>query len=251
MASDSAASLGIGFMPVIGQQEVTKIVPLHNTILYSSTGGIGMSQLLSNKIAGVWNEAFFLNASAAESGHRIGTAIADVVRVYAQNAEALQQLGGLAGFCKSLVAIPVKAKPCLFQLDNTGIPEQATEELPFVALGSGQQIADPFLAFLRKILWKDRQPTLAEGRLIAAWTVRHVAETNPGGVALPLQMASLALTSGKPAIEQMEDSAEHFQQINATEAVLREHILKQWTPASPLKETPPAPQPPKKTDDAG
>jgi hypothetical protein len=108
-----------------------------------------------------------------------------------------------------------------------------------------KQIADPFLAFLRKILWKEKQPTLAEGRLIAAWTVRHVAETNPGGVALPLQMASLTVKTGKSTIEPMEDPAEHFQQIDATEAALRDHILKQWTAGLSGSTTPPAPQPPK------
>jgi hypothetical protein len=203
-----------------------------------------MAQLLTNKIDGTWNDVFFRNAAPQEAAHRIGTAIAEVVKVYAQNGQALQQIGGLGGFCKSLIAVPVKERPCLFQFDNTGAPEQATEEVPFVALGSGQQIADPFLAFLRKILWKEKQPTLAEGRLIAAWTVRHVAETNPGGVALPLQMASLTVKGGKPAIEPMEDPAEHFQQIDATEAALRDHILKQWT-ASAGSVAPPAPQPPK------
>ena len=241
MASDSAGSLGTGFQLTIGQQPVTKVTPIRDTILYSSTGALGMSQVLINKVSGTWNETFFANAAPAEAMHRIGSAIAEVVKVYAQNGAALQQIGGLAGFCKSLVAIPIKGRPCLFQFDDTGVPEQATEELPFVALGSGQQIADPFLAFLRKILWKDRQPTLAEGRLIAAWTVRHVAETNPGGVALPLQMASLAIKGAKVVIEPMEDPAEHFQQIDATEGALRDHILKQWT--TPGK-APAAPSPP-------
>jgi hypothetical protein len=93
--------------------------------------------------------------------NRIGVAIADLVRHYVQNAQALQQLGGLAGFCKSLIALPVNNVPHLLQFAEGGNPEQTTEELPFVALGSGQPIADPFLTFLRKILWKDRLPTLA------------------------------------------------------------------------------------------
>jgi hypothetical protein len=59
-------------------------------------------------------------------------------------------------------------------------------------------------------------------------------------------MASLTTKNGKPLVEPMEDPAEHFQQIDATEAALRDHILKQWTASTGVVEAPPAPQPPKK-----
>jgi hypothetical protein len=203
-----------------------------------------MSQLLIDKIRAVWNPNYFANARPTEAMHRIGTAIAETVKIYATNAQAFQQIGGFNALCQSLVAVPVKGIPQLFQFDNGGIPEAATKELPFVALGSGQQIADPFLAFLRKILWKDRTPTMAEGRLVAAWTVCHVAETNPGGVALPLQMFCLTTVNGKPVIEPMEGPEEHIQQIDAAESALRNFLLNQG--AAPVAEVPSAaPIPPK------
>src|SRR5260370_29835092 len=137
MASDSAGTLGTGIQWTIGQQEVTKVSTIRDARMFSSTGSIGMSQLIANKIGGVWNEGFYTNATLPEAGHRIGTAIAEVVRVYAQNGQALQQLGGLSAFCQSLVAIAVKNKASLFQFDISGVPEYATVQLPFVALGSG------------------------------------------------------------------------------------------------------------------
>lgn len=241
MASDSAGSLGTGIQMTIGQQTVTKIVTIEDAILYSFTGSLGMAQLLVDKIRNVWNPAFFANARAPEAMHKIGTTIADIVKIYASNAQALQQIGGLMGLCRSLVALPIKEGPRLFQFDYGGIPEEATKELPCIALGSGQQIADPFLAFLRKILWKNREPNIAEGRLVASWTVRHVSETNPGGVALPLQMACLTMKGGKAVIEPMEDQEEHFQQIDAAEAAFRDYFLK--TVELPLQEAV-APAPP-------
>jgi Proteasome subunit len=250
MASDSAGTLSTGLSFTVGQQDVTKIVTIKNAILYSSTGSIGMSQLIASKIGTAWNEqAFFLNATPPEAMHKIGTAIAQAVGVYAMNAQAFQQAGGLGGaMCRSLVALPLKDGPRLFQFDFSGAPEEATKELPFIALGSGQQIADPFLAFLKRILWKERQPTIAEGRLVAAWTVRHVAQTNPGGVALPLQMASLTIKGATPAIELVEDPAEHFQKIETAETALREEVLSQGKPAeAEIKETPPPPEPPKQS----
>lgn len=241
MASDSAGTLGTGTERTIGQQEVTKIVTIKDSILYSATGAIGMAQLLIEKIGNAWNPTFFANARAPEAMHKIGTTIADTVKVYASNAQAFQQIGGLQGFCKSLIALPIKDGPRLFQFDYGGNPEEATEELPCVALGSGQQIADPFLAFLRKILWQKRQPIMAEGRLVAAWTVRHVAETNPGGVALPLQMTCLTMKAGKAVIEPMEGQEEHFQQIDAAEAALRDYFLKKGKEAAAAPPPPPVP----------
>ena len=51
--------------------------------------------------------------------------------------------------CKHLVALPIKHETCLFQFAEAGAPEEATRELPFVALGSGQPIADPLPRDLR------------------------------------------------------------------------------------------------------
>src|SRR5208282_5567849 len=183
MASDSAATLGEGFTFTVGQQQVTKIRALENAaILYSFTGSIGMSQLIAAAIDRTWNEAFFLNAKPAEAMQKIAVEIAKTVQVYAGNAQLFQQAGGLqSALCKSLVAIPVKNQPRLFQFDYSGVPEEASTELPCVALGSGQTIADPFLAFLKRVLWKEREPTVAEGRFAAAWTLTHVIRTNPGG----------------------------------------------------------------------
>jgi hypothetical protein len=138
--------------------------------------------------------------------------------------------------CKSLVAVAVKKEPQLFQFDYGGAPERASEKLPFISLGSGQSMADPFLAFLKRILWKDRRPTMAEGRLVAAWTIRHVSQTAFGGIGGPIQLASLAIVNGVPAVE-LADPAEHDGFIEEAEAALRDHFRKdkQGPAAAPPK----------------
>jgi len=135
-----------------------------------------------------------------------------------------QQAAGATVLCKSLVAFPFKGQPRLFQFDYSGAPEEATKDLPFVALGSGQRIGDPFLALLKRVLWSDAEPSVAEGRFAAAWTIVHVAKTNPGGVALPLQMATLSMKDGKPQIEFTNDPKEHHEATEAAEAALRLHV---------------------------
>jgi len=122
--------------------------------------------------------------------------------------------------------------PCLFRFDYNGAPERATEELPFVAMGLGQPIADPFLALLKRLLWQNSQPTLAEGRLAATWTIDHVRLTNPGGVGGKIQLATLSGNPGKPptiSLFSEQDVQEHLEQIRAAEQAL---IRELRTPAS-------------------
>jgi hypothetical protein len=78
----------------------------------------------------------------------------------------------------------------LVQFNHSAAPEFATEALPFVAIGSGQPTADPFLAFIRRILWK-KPPTMADGIFAVWWTLHHAITVSPGGIADPKQIAVL------------------------------------------------------------
>jgi len=90
----------------------------------------------------------------------------DELATYLQVAAAAGALGTTA--CKFLVGIGLRESACLFQFNEVGAPEEVAE-IPFVAFGSGQPIADPFLGFLNRVLWTGRKPTVAEGRLAAIW----------------------------------------------------------------------------------
>lgn len=135
-----------------------------------------------------------------------------------------QQGAASSALCWTLVALPVRGKPCLIQLDQQCAPELATEDLPFVALGSGQGIADPFLAFLRRVFWQDRIPSLADGVFAVAWTLHQAIATTPGFVADPRQVAVLQKEGQdwKAKILSEEELEEHNQQIEAAETYLRD-----------------------------
>ncbi len=64
--------------------------------------------------------------------------------------------------------------------------------LPIVSIGSGQLVADPFLAFLRRIFWPDSLPTPSEGILAAVWTLTHTIQSQPGHVGEPIQIVTLS-----------------------------------------------------------
>jgi 20S proteasome alpha/beta subunit len=90
---------------------------------------------------------------------------------------------------QSIVCMTIDGKPSMIHFDPHGSPEAVDDELPFVALGSGQMIADPFLAFIRRVFWNDQAPaTVKDGVFGAVWAIQHTIQTNPGGVGPPIQI---------------------------------------------------------------
>ena len=242
MTSDSAATFAASGLPTIGQQEIPKIHNLSNSILYSNTGAVGIGQVIANQIKVSWdNGELGHTKSPEEVMDRIGKKISELLRPYLETAILTRQLVGeaMSSLCKSLVAMPVKQELCLFSFDYNGAPERSTQKLPFVAMGSGQGIADPFLAFLKRLLaWEENLPTLGEGRLAAVWTIKHAVITNPGGVGGAIQLATLSMKGGKPVVTMIPeaDVQEHLQQIQGAEAALTNELR---TPGRPKETAPP------------
>jgi 20S proteasome alpha/beta subunit len=124
---------------------------------------------------------------------------------------------------QSLVCLMIGNEPCLIQFDQQGAPELATEDLPFVAIGSGQLIADPFLAFLRRIYWPNRLPDVDEGVFTTIWALHHAIETHPGGVGPPIQIVTFRQEADKAwRAKEMPEQIwqEHLQFIKSIEGEL-------------------------------
>jgi 20S proteasome alpha/beta subunit len=246
VASDSAATYAAGTAYTIGQQEVPKVHKLSERLVYASSGAIGISQLVISALQKMDKQNFFGKAESPTDAMAVTSrAIADAVKHVHESAGRLVPLVGreeaqMTAVCKSLVAAVVKKEPSLFQFDYSGAPEEVGTDLVFVALGSGQPLADPFLALLKRILWKGRRPKLPEGRFVAAWTIRHVSQTVFGLVGGPIQMASVSCEDGVPHVD-LADPAEHDVPIQEAEAALRDHILAPENAGPPPK--PPAPPP--------
>lgn len=244
MASDSAATYAASGMQTIGQQTTAKVRSLANeSLLYSATGSVGMSQIIADGIERLWPQLRKTDPAPAAVMEAISKDIYERCKHLFHSAAMLGQAGMRHAQndvgCRSLVAIPVRGKACLFEFAETGAPTQATEQLCCVALGSGQPIADPFLALMKKILWPDCPPTLAEARLVAAWTIKHVVQTNPGGVGGDAQMATLVVKDKRAHVEEV-DASEHYERIRDLEKSLREHILNP-EPADPQPSEVPIP----------
>jgi 20S proteasome alpha/beta subunit len=242
VASDSAATMAAGRMPTIGQQSTRKVYKLADSrIIYAGTGAVGMAQLIADRLDRGYRSGEFKGAATPEQMMgMLGAAITQMVMPYLQSGGMVHGMGhsGDGSLCKSLVAIDVKGTPCLFSFDFNGAPERMTAHLPFISMGSGQPIADPFLAFLKRLIWAKDAPTLVEGKLVSVWTIDHVCKTNPGGVGGDVQI--MVLPKGGAVIELADgECAEHKQQAAGAESALVKYLKPDSAGA------PAMPQPPK------
>ncbi len=78
---------------------------------------------------------------------------------------------------------------CVF--DDRLHPMLLDNEHYFNSIGSGKVLADPFLLFLVKVFCQDGPPDVRRGVFLAAWAIEHVIQTNAGGVAGPICVATL------------------------------------------------------------
>ena len=81
----------------------------------------------------------------------------------------------------SLVAFPFQGTPVLLRINEIGQSYAVTRESPFVSIGSGDFQADPFLAFVKRLVWNEKHPeAIDDGVFGVLWALEHVIEVNGG-----------------------------------------------------------------------
>lgn len=118
----------------------------------------------------------------------------------------------------------------------------------YVALGSGKLSADPFLRFLTDIFCQRGQPPkVSLATFLAIWTVQHVIDVNPGGVAGPIRVAIIERDSAGGYSARELPQAEIDLHVQATDDAAG--ALRAWSQAiqggQPLGSAPPPPTPPR------
>lgn len=250
IGADGAATFGnsLGQRTVI--QPVTKLQVIQNRIIMGVSGQVGLSQLYCDRVESLWREnklgrevrfpdvmrlvqeAIYRDAQVAISG-----AVASVSLL--GNAAAAQ-----LAITSSLIALPVggvNGRPELLQCNHMGSAEAATSDLPYAAIGSGQPLADPFLAFLRHIFWNDKLPKVADGVFATVWTLLHAIRVTPGGLSEPIQVATLAYKGRELFATELtpEQLQEHRQHVDEAE-----RYLARFRESPQTVSPPPPPQPP-------
>ena len=201
IGADSLATFGSLSNKTI-EQPTRKLSVIGGQIIVATSGQIGLGQRFV-RVVDILNQNKKLKGDSIEHAIQISTGLVDD---YRKTSVQQVDIGGLVAFVN-------KNKPCLFEFAYGTIqPEQKDDRIWYVSMGSGQNIADPFLALMRKCYCDEGPPDLATGKFITAWTLAHVCETNPGGVKDPFHLAVLEKHPGHgwSAKElSVDDIAEH------------------------------------------
>jgi 20S proteasome alpha/beta subunit len=245
MGADGAATMGTMFgQPTILQSGVRKLQKISDKLMLGVSGPVGVGQRISGIVGGLWDGNKLSGQASFKAMQIIREALAPMLMLeirYATEAAKVigQQAATSAALTTSILALPIDKQLRLYSFGCTGEPEEATEALPFVAIGSGQNLADPFLAFIRSIFWKERTPNLADGVFATFWALQHAIRRNTGGVTDPKQIMKLYRDDrGNPAVKELErgELEETEQAVNAAE----EH-LSQFDFGKTKAEPPPTP----------
>ncbi len=143
----------------------------------------------------------------------------------------------------TLVALAAKDNELqLVEFDSQCNPETVKPEIAFSSIGIGKSIADPFLAFVKYLFWKDHLPSMSDGNFAVVWTLKHACRIAPSGIREPIQMAVLAMEGTQPKARKLprEEILDHELHVDEVEDYFRKYQEEQ----KPSTKEPEPPQPP-------
>ncbi len=229
VGADTIATYGTPFgMHTIEQEVKSKITVESGNVIVATSGSVGLSQLMMDGLTIHWDQIKGLPVSQARTA--ITQVLWSQINPAIQRARVAQQLVGdnalSSAICTCLVALPVGNNHVLLHFDTQAASEACTPDLPMVAIGSGQQQADPFLAFVKRVIWNNEAPaTTAAGILGVLWTLKHVIKVNAGfGVGGRPTIAVLENHNGKWIGEELDADrlGEHEEAVDDAENLLQE-----------------------------
>ena len=197
LGADGAATYITADMQPTIRESMTKLHIVAGQAVVGTSGAVGMGQLHADSVEELWQQKAFQRKTA------------NVLRaVHPSMAKDIP-------FCPSpslvLLAAPVggpNGRAELFHWSAAEGAEAATEALPYFSIGSGQPLADPFLAFIRRVFWPEKPPALAEGVFAVAWTLVHSIGVAPGGLGEPIQLITLFQDGGSKWTARVLDDRE-------------------------------------------
>jgi 20S proteasome alpha/beta subunit len=198
IGSDSAATYGPSVqLKTIEHFGAVKVEVFNDSVITACTGSVGLAQRANFVVSELINTGKTAAAVAVSVGVRVSKAVVANFR----ETEAIQQTHSSNGWgIGMLLALQVSGEPQLIEFDPTLFqPEIKGQRHPtkgdrinrFVSMGSGQLLADPFLAHAYRLLFGEKIPTVAQARLLVAWTIDHVIRYNTGGIGGDIQIAVL------------------------------------------------------------
>ena len=208
IGADSSATFAAGNFRTI-EQKTNKIEIIDEKIIVANTGHVGFGQRVNDNVIN-----YFRKPSNQKNHIAIGRELsAQIIQDARSTGAPLQNA--------ATIAFEHKGELYLLELEaGTFQPEFKTKNLWYVSMGSGQTITDPFLGFIRRLIWGDEQPNIRGGIFAALWTLMQAIELNAGGINGPPQIAILKKENGKSKANILTDAEleEHKDFISELEA---------------------------------
>lgn len=234
IGSDGAATFGAVGAEQTTRQPTRKISLIDGRALFAFSGHTGLGQRLCDRFQGFVRDNGMASRNISKNEWALREAfLLDVEPEYkrskALGVEGLDQ----GAVCHSVLAFMCDKQLQLVEVEPRVIVNRFTQALPTISVGSGSRRADPFLAFIRRVMWNDRLPHLAEGEFATYWTLKHAILTDTGGVAEPISICTLTIEAGKPIAKEhsKESLAELDNLVNDVETLLPKYFEKDPIPA--------------------
>ena len=202
IGSDSAITFSTGTQFTI-EQTGDKIFIIGEKVIIAGSGGVGFQQRFCSVVQSAYDKKLFTK-NHIDVGRTLSSDLNnDLASTRADRGQYCALIAYASGDDFYLCEFTIRD----FQ------PEWKDINVKFASIGCGQNITDPFLAFMKKVfLGEKEQPTVALAKFITYWTLSHVCELNPGGIKEPIQMAQL-----------MKNEKGYFMANKLGEAELDEH----------------------------
>ena len=213
--ADSVATSAAGATPIMQIESYDKIKIFASNIIVAATGAVGYTQRLHLQIEAAIKGSVFKNYKHDRlTQHVASKFLADLQSSLAPN---FPQFGGI-GFGALLGAV-VDDDLCLVEFaTNNFQPKYKEKKCFFTSMGSGQSLADPFLAFVSRVLWNNVLPDVKIGRFGLYWVLDHTLKHAPGLVGPPIRLATLNKRNDRWIASESDDYQEAQQFIASIEA---------------------------------
>jgi hypothetical protein len=193
IGADSIATSSMGHVPLIHLPSDPKIKIFRDSVIVATTGPIGFAQRLCHHVEAAMTGNVFANFDAREATANISRRFLTEVQ---EQKIPMFQPEGLGFGC--LMAAAVTDGPFLTEFATKNFhAEMKVGRIFFGSMGSGQMLADPFLAFVCRVLWGNEMPTVEDGKFGVFWVLEHTIKHAPGHVGYPISLATLTQVDGR------------------------------------------------------
>ena len=212
IGADSVATSSAGPMRVM-QVESDEKIAIFGTVMLACSGSMGYAQRLHDHVQMAIKGGVFKQ----QNYRAVITNISSRFIKDLQSSQAMTSPQNGIGFGAAMAFVHADEAHLVEYGTNDFQPETKKDKNFFASIGSGQLIADPFLAFVNRVLWKGAIPSLELGRLGVYWTLDQALKHAPGGVGGDIRLAVLQKLQGVWTASALPDTEEPAQFISALE----------------------------------